>query len=247
MDGRYRELIATDRQPLLSADEVNDTWGAYGSLVGKVILPGRDNLALQSDDPVFVADQTRRTLMIFDARESKRSAPHYIIVSLTSLAKAAGRRGSGRPRDIQHLHQGESLHVGMAPHNWLPEELSQQERAIQRRSKGEHHNRKVISDEQTVFYVGEDLELHVLCKGNNADMFVGYPNSTERQYQADESAYEANLRRQLADERSKRAADLAGALTTNLASRVTSTEYLPQHARGASHTHTVPVADRMRF
>lgn len=243
MYGVYKDIVASIRDPLMGADEVAEKWGeGYGSLVGRVLLPGRDNMEQKSDDPAFIEDQNLRTLMVFDARESFHSAPHFIVASLNGLTKAAAERGrfgqlTGPHHDIQHVYEGERLEVGTDAGRWLPRDLARHENGHHRHSGG-HQDRKVIAGKQTTFYVGEDGELHVYSEGYNASTFVGYPNSAETAYKDEKRDYERAMREQIAEGRRTRAAEVAGAVTTNMSPPVAATGRSDRHAQGARHAHT---------
>lgn len=246
MEGWFRDLNATDREPMLTRDEVAQKWGVdFGPLVGQVILPGRESVVHDPEDPEVVRDQARRTLMIFDARGSKHAAPHYVVASYTGLSAARQHRPwSGSNQDIQHIYEGENLRVGAGQGQWLPEAIHRQEKNIKRAGKDGHSTRRVISDEQTLFYIADDGELHVRSVGYNADTFIGYPNATERMHRVRTKEYESRMRQEIATARAARAAELAVANTASLASPIASTEYFSRHATGAKLTRTISVAHR---
>ncbi len=233
MIGDYKDLAVSAREPMMSAGEVALEWSAdYGSLVGYTILPTRSGSS---------EDEEMHTLAVFDARENEHSAPHFIVASLTGLNRAAhGRHLPDTGQEIQHVYEGEYLRVGSEHGRWLPRGLDRHERGARRSSGKGHDSRKVISDKQATFYIGEDMELHLLSEGYNPNTFIGYPNATEKGYKTAQGDYEQRMRDELASARDRREAYIAEVATKGLgASPIINTERYPRHAHGASHTRTV--------
>jgi hypothetical protein len=212
MDGWYRDLVASDRDPLMTREEVAKQWGLdYGHLVGKYVLPARDNYAQRASDPDYIEDQAKRTVYVFDGRESQHAPPRFVVASHHGLEQVMGQpsrlrrlwaRVSG---EVHELYTGENLRMGDGYGRWLPRALRRQERQAQRQGNV-HQGRRVISKDQVRFYIGEDRELHVRAEGYNSGAFLAYPNAAERAHKKGVKEREVQWQKQIAASQAGRAA-----------------------------------------
>lgn len=251
MEGWFRDLTVTgDRRPIRENAQVTQRWGLpWGKEMGKIILPGRDRpgyLPVDKDpdltlpyQPIDVdgiaEDQSMRTLHIFDARIDPGEPPHYIVASRTALKKIAKLpplfRGVAAKlsRDVHHIYEGQRLEVGAKEGRWLPGLLKRREKKIQSMAPGQHQSRRVISGEQTMFYVGEDHQLHVRSEGRNADTLLAHPSDAENAQRFKQAAYERDMEERIRKANATKAQHMRLAPTEHLRMHQPTT-YISQNA-----------------
>lgn len=235
MQGWFREVTLTgERLPLKESAEVTQKWGVpFGTEVGKVILPGRDK-PTDLHTKEAIEDQSLRTLHVFDARTNKHAPPHFIVASQSALRRLKATppilRGAVArlSRDIHHIYEGERLEVGAKDGRWLPSLLKRREKKLQSTAPGQHNSRQVISGEQTMFYVGEDQELHVRSEGYNPDVVIAHPNAAEKHQKAKEASYEREMDEKIAKSRKTREQHIGLTATQHLRTHEPTT-YVSRH------------------
>lgn len=206
----FSDLTVTgNRVPLELASDVKQRWGMeLGDEVGRFVIAGRTNLEL--GNRMLDRDQSRRTLRIFDARRSQHEPPHFIVASESVLKRIAEARPLFRgliarlSGEVHTIRAGDRLEIGDGPNRWLPRVLKKREAMI--KSQG---GAKAISAQQALFYVGEDMELHVRSEGYNRDELIAIPNKQETLHlkaNTEQTAqYEEQMRNKLSQGRELRA------------------------------------------
>jgi hypothetical protein len=136
--------------------------------------------------------------------------------------------------DIHEIRQGGHLRVGTGYGRWLPSALRKAEKAIKPLRRSDYRHRQVISREQTLFYVGDDGELHVRSEGYNNDQFIAHPSEIEMEYAEAMAVLESNRRSRWAAGQLALAYASANASTQLLDKPWQPTEYLPRRQERAN-------------